>query len=349
MKRTVLSLSLALLVGLGGTSIAQQTYTWIVQSVFPLTLPLTQNSLVPWAEKVEAMSNGRLTIQVHGAGEVVPAMGVFEAVRDGVLDAGMNTPAWQKGEFPASDLFYTLPGGITEFHELLIWMYGGGGMELQQEMYGDLPVVVFPLGLTAPETGIWTNTPIERLEDFDGLTLRGAGLGMELFEEVGASVVTLSGGDTIPALQRGVIDGAEFNDPAMDAAMGFQDVAQYVVGPPFHMGANMFQLVINRDRWEELPADLQAIVTNAAVAATLESYVTAWVDSIDAFQVIQEAGTVIQKLPLEEQEKARDIGLQLLERESERDEFFRKVWDSKRDFLERYSDYFNFSRFDLDR
>ncbi|MDQ3457691.1 MAG: TRAP transporter substrate-binding protein DctP [Deinococcota bacterium] len=350
MKRGLFSLSLVLCLSLTSGGFAQdQQFNWIVQSVFPLNLPLTENSLVLWAEKVEAMSNGRLTIQVHGAGEVVPAAGVFESVRDGVLDAGLNTPAWQKGEFPAGDLFYTLPGGVTEFHELLLWMYGGGGKELQQEMYGDLPIVVFPLGLTPPESGIWTNRPIESLDDFRGLTVRGAGLGMELLQELGASAMTLSAGDTIPALQRGVVDAAEFADPGMDYGVGLHEVAQYLVGPPIHMGPNMFQLAINRDRWEELPDDLKAIVEAAALAATMEGYVGAWMESIEAFGRIEEYGTVIQKLSPEEQTRAHELALGILERESARDAFFGRVWQSQKDFLESYSPYYNFSRFNLER
>jgi TRAP-type mannitol/chloroaromatic compound transport system substrate-binding protein len=228
-------------------------------------------------------------------------------------------------------------------------MYGGGGKELQQEMYGDLPIVVFPLGLTPPESGIWTNRPIESLDDFRGLTVRGAGLGMELLQELGASAMTLSAGDTIPALQRGVVDAAEFADPGMDYGVGLHEVAQYLVGPPIHMGPNMFQLAINRDRWEELPDDLKAIVEAAALAATMEGYVGAWMESIEAFGRIEEYGTVIQKLSPEEQTRAHELALGILERESARDAFFGRVWQSQKDFLESYSPYYNFSRFNLER
>jgi TRAP-type mannitol/chloroaromatic compound transport system substrate-binding protein len=137
--------------------------TWIAQSCFPIQLPLSRFAIVLWAEKVEAMSGGRLVIELHSSGEIVPGTGVFQAVRDGILDCGQNTPAWQKGLYPAGDLFYTLPGGVTEYHDLMVWMYSGEGMKLEQEMYGD-EVVALPLGLTPPEE-LWTNKPINSLAD----------------------------------------------------------------------------------------------------------------------------------------------------------------------------------------
>jgi TRAP-type mannitol/chloroaromatic compound transport system substrate-binding protein len=322
-----------------------ETYSWIVQSCFPKNMPLTDQTIQLWADKVTAMSGGRLQITLHGDGEIVPGPEVFEAVRDGALDAGMNTPAWQKGEFPASDLFYTLPGGVTEFHDLFVWLYGYGGMELEQEMYGD-QIKVIPLGLTPPEE-LWMNKEITSLDDFAGLKIRAAGLSMDLFEALGASTVLLGGGEVVPSLQRGVIDAAEFAFPSMDVPLGLPDVASHVYGPPLHMGPNKFQLVINPAKWEELPADLQAIVETAALAASSEGYAKEWIATMEAFEYMHnETDLIITKLSPEVQAQARELTYQILDEKSAEDPFFAKVWESQRLFLEQFEPYDDFTSFD---
>jgi TRAP-type mannitol/chloroaromatic compound transport system substrate-binding protein len=324
----------------------EKSYKWIVQSCFPKNMPLTERTVALWAEKVNTMSGGRLEITLHGSGEIVPGPEVFEAVRDGALDAGMNTPAWQKGEYPAGDLFYTLPGGVTEFHDLFVWEWGYGGKELEQEMYGD-EIVVFPLGLTPPEE-FWANREIKRIEDFQGLKVRSAGLSMELWQELGGSPVLLPGGEVVPSLQRGVIDAAEFAFPSMDVPLGLPDVAKYVYNPPLHMGSNKFQLVINPKKWNELPAELQAIVENAATAATFEGYAKEWVATMEAFQEMQgmEDLTIV-KLSEEIQQEAINLAFKILNEKSQEDEFFGKVWNSQKTFLERYQPYHQFASFDV--
>lgn len=326
---------------------AAQSTTWVTQSVFPANNPITKYGLQLWAQKVEEMSGGRLKIEVHGEGEIVPAASVLEAVRDGVLDAGQNTPAFNKGQYPAGDLYYTLPGGVTEFHDLLIWLYGGGGKELEQEMYGDA-IRVFPLLLSPPEQ-IWTNKPINSIEDFKGLRIRSAGLAMELFQRLGASVVLLPGGEVVPSLQRGVIDAAEFLGPSVDLALGLADVAKYRCGPPIHMSSNIFQLLINPKKFSQLPQDLQVIVEEAAKAATLEGFALMWAEDMEADQKIRSMGIVTTKLPPEDQVKVREIAFQILEEKSASDPFFKKVWESQKSFLEKYRPFYNLSVFDISR
>jgi len=322
-----------------------ETYEWIVQSCFPLNMALSQRGIVMWAEKVEEMSGGRLEITLHGSGEIVPGTEVLDAVREGALDAAANTPAFQKGEFPASDLFYTLPGGVTEFHDLFVWMYGFGGKDLEQEMYGD-EIVVFPLGFTPPEQ-IWTNKEINTLEDIKGLKIRAAGLSTDLWNALGAAPVLLPGGEVVPSLQRGVVDAAEFTFPSMDVPLGLPDVSTHVYGPPLHMGANMFQLIINPDKWAELPGDLKAIVENAAVAASSEGYALEWIETMKYFDQMQnEMDLVIKKLPKNIQDTSKELTYEILEERSKEDEFFKKVWESQRTFLEKFEPYDDFSSFD---
>lgn len=326
------------------SSAAQKPIKWKGQSCFGLASPLGKYTIILWKEKVEKMSGGRLVIELHDAGEIVPPTKVYDAVRDGLLDFGLNTPAWQKGKYPAGDLFYTLPAGILEFNDLIIWLYGGGGKELEQEMYGD-EVVVFPLGLTPPEE-IWSKKPIRTLDDIKGLKIRAAGLSMELWEKLGASVVLLPGGEVLPSLQRGLIDATEFLEASVDYTLGLHEVCKYRFGPPVHMSNNIFQLLIKPASWKKLPDDLKAIVEDAAMAATFEGYSRFWVDTIKYNKKIEEYGIQTTKLSKEDQARCRELGFQILNEKAAKDPFFKKVWESQKAFIEKYKPYYNLTKFD---
>jgi TRAP-type mannitol/chloroaromatic compound transport system substrate-binding protein len=333
-----------LLVFTAGAVLAADTITWKGQTVFGLSSPLGQHTIVLWKKYVEEMSGGRLKITLHDAGEIVPPTKIFQAVAGGMLDFGANTPAWQKGMYPASDLFYTLPAGILEFNDLILWLYAGGGKELEQEMYGD-KVVVFPLGLTPPEE-IWSKKPIKTLDDIKGLKIRAAGLSMDLWEKLGASVVLLPGGEVLPALQRGLIDATEMLETSYDYKLGLHEVCKYRFGPPIHMSNNIFQLLIKPASWKALPADLKAIVEKAAMAATFQGYADFWQETIEYNVKIEKYGTITTKLPKSEQDRARKLGMEIINERSAKDPFFKKVWESQKAFIEKFKPYSDLTKFD---
>jgi TRAP-type mannitol/chloroaromatic compound transport system substrate-binding protein len=153
---------LVLVLAAGPSLAAEKKIRWKGQSCFGIASPLGQHTIVLWQKFVEEMSGGRMEITLHDANAIVPSTKIYDAVKDGLLDFGLNTPSWQKGKYPAGDLFYTLPAGILEFNDLILWLYAGGGKELEQEMYGN-ELIVFPLGLTPPEE-IWSKKPIN--EDY---------------------------------------------------------------------------------------------------------------------------------------------------------------------------------------
>jgi TRAP-type mannitol/chloroaromatic compound transport system substrate-binding protein len=323
---------------------AESVIRWKGESCFPLGSPLGKYTIALWKQYVEEMSGGRISITLHDAGEIVPPTKIYDAVKDGLLDFGLNTPAWQKGKYPAGDLFYTLPGGILAFNDLILWMYGGGGKQLEQEMYGD-ELVVFPMGLTPPEE-IWSKKPIKTLDDIKGMKIRSAGLSMDLWAKLGASVVLLPTGEVLPALQRGLIDGTEVLDASMDYTLGLQEVCKYRFGPPIHMSNNIFQLMIKTKSWKELPDDLKAIVDKAAMAATFQGYADFWQDTIVYNKKIEEYGTITTKLSKADQDRARALAFQILDEKSAADPYFKKVWESQKAFIERYKPYYDLTKFD---
>ena len=327
-----------------GPATAAEKIRWKGQSCFGINSPLGKHTIVLWKNLVEQMSGGRLELTLHDAGEIVPATKIYDAVKDGLLDFGLNTPAYQKGKYPAGDLFYTLPAGILEFNDLILWLYGGGGKELEQEMYGN-ELIVFPLGLTPPEQ-IWSKRPINTLDDIKGLKIRAAGLSMDLWEKLGASVVLLVGGEVLPALQRGMIDATEFLEPSFDYTMGLHEVCKYRFGPPIHMSNNIFQLLIKTKSWEALPDDLKAIVEKGAMAATFQGYADFWQSSIEFNRKIEEYGTVTTKLSKEDQERARKLGMEIINEKAAKNPYFKKVWESQKAFLDKYRPYNNLTKFD---
>jgi len=323
---------------------AEKVIRWKGESCFPLGSPLGKHTIVLWKQYVEEMSGGRMSITLHDAGEIVPPTKIYDAVKDGLLDFGLNTPAWQKGKYPAGDLFYTLPAGILAFNDLILWMYGGEGIQLEKEMYGD-ELVVFPLGLTPPEE-IWSKKPIKTLDDIKGMKIRSAGLSMDLWEKLGASVVLLPTGEVLPALQRGLIDGTEVLDASLDYTIGLHEVCKYRFGPPIHMSNNIFQLMIKTKSWKELPDDLKAIVDKAAMAATFQGYATFWQDTIEYNKKIEEYGIITTKLSKADQDRARALGFEILNEKSAADPYFKKVWESQKAFIEKYKPYDDLTRFD---
>jgi len=346
-RKKVLLLSLVMAVSLlltGNGFGADKVFKWKGESCFGVASPLGKYTIVLWKQFMDQMSSGRIQITLHDAGEIVPPAKIYDAVKDGLLDFGLNTPAYQKGKYPAGDLFYTLPAGILEFNDLLVWLYGAGGKELEQGMYGN-ELIVFPLGLTPPEE-IWSKKPIKTLADIKGLKIRAAGLSMDLFEKLGASVVLLPPGEIVPGLQRGLIDATEILEPSFDYTLGMHEVCKYRFGPPVHMSNNIFQLLIKTKSWNELPADLKSIVEKAAMAATIQGYASFWQDTIEFDNKLRSMGITTTKLSKEDQAKTRELGLKILEEKSAKDPYFKKVWESQKAFIEKFRPYYDFTKFD---
>lgn len=341
---TVVVLAIAVVFIAVGHGNSAEKIKWKGASCFPLNNPLGKLTIALWKENVEKMSGGRLVIDLHDAGEIVPPTKIYDAIKDGLFDFGLNTPAWQKGRYPAGDLYYTLPGGVLEFNDLIIWLYAGGGKELEQEMYKE-ELIVLPLGLTPPEE-VWSKKPIKTLADIKGLKMRSAGLCMELWGKLGASVVLLSSGEILPALQRGLIDAAELLEASADYQLGLHEVCKYRFGPPIHMSNNIFQLMIKTKSWKALPADLKAIVEGAAMTATFQGYTKWWMESIEYDKKIRDYGVITTKLSPADQAKARQLTMEILDEYSKKDAFFAKVWKSQRDFIKKYKPYYDLTKFD---
>ena len=223
-----------------------------------------------FAKKVNDMTGGDLKIEVLPAGAVVPAFGLLEAVSKGTLDGGHGVLGYHYGKQNALALWNSGPAFGMDANMLLSWHKYGGGKELLSKLYASIggnvesflygPMTTQPLG--------WFKKPITKKEDFKGLKFRTNGLAIDLFTAMGAAVNALPGGEIVPAMDRGLLDGAEFNNATSDRILGFADVSKVCMLQSYHQSAETFEIMFNKPKYDALPAKMKVIIANATEAAS---------------------------------------------------------------------------------
>ncbi|MCF6369335.1 TRAP transporter substrate-binding protein [Rhizobium halophilum] len=295
-----------------------------------------------FTERVEAMSGKRLTVDLLPAGAVVGAFQVLDACHDGVIDAAHSVPVYWYGKHKGASLFGTGPVFGGSATTMLSWFYEGGGAEFYRELQQDilgLEVVGF-LGfpMFAQPFG-WFKNEVKSVSDINGLKYRTVGLAADLMQKMGMSVAQLPGGEIVPAMERGVIDAFEFNNPSSDIRFGAQDVAKNYYLSSYHQASESFEFLFNRGFYEDLEPDLQAIVRYAVEAASTANTASAMNNySADLRKLEEDAGVTVHRTPqevLDAQIKAWDELIVDLEQ----DEFMKRVLDSQRDWVERVTYY----------
>ncbi|MBY0437330.1 MAG: TRAP transporter substrate-binding protein [Burkholderiales bacterium] len=238
---------------------------WPVKTIF-------HEFAVDFTRKVEEMSGGRLLIQMLPAGSVVGALQTMEAVSKGVLDGGHGVPGFWFGRNTAFGLYGAGPNFAMNADQTLGWIEYGGGRQLYEELLKEAQLDVVSL-LYAPvpcEPFGWFRKEVKSVADLKGLRYRTAGLAVELMQVLGAAPVQMAAGDIVPALDRGLIDAAEFAQATDDRILGFPDVAKIYYQRSYHMANNMFEIMINRKTFESLPAELRTLLRLASQAASAD-------------------------------------------------------------------------------
>ena len=325
-----------------GSATAQQRFVWKVQSAWPAT-NLLHLSAVELAKMIEEMSGGRLKWEMLPAGAVVGSFEVLDAVNRGLIDASHAWPGYWAGKNSAAGLFAPGPGGPfgMDREEYLSWLYAGGGLELynellQKELKMNVVVPVFTTSLPYWEPLGWFKKPFANLDELRKLKFRTSGLGLEMMKSMGVSVVTLAGGEVIPALERGAVDGAEWAVPSHDILMGFQNVSKLLYMPDMRQPASYQEILIRKNKWDELPQDLKAIVKWAGMAEIIR--MTAFsvdADSKAVEEFEKKHGVQIRPTPpdvLKAQVAAID---KVYEAEAQKNPFFARVLKSQKDFASR--------------
>jgi len=231
-----------------------------------------------FADSVALASGGRLEIKVFSAGELVGAMESFDAVSKGAAQVGHDWPGYWKGKNENFVSFASVPFGL-DAEGYNIWLYERGGLEQMQELYGRYNLVAFPCGNGGQEMGLFSNKKADKLKDFKGMRLRTVGWFMDIMNNAGASVSPLPGGEVYLALERGVIDSAEFSAPAINYPMGFDDITKYVIEPGVHQPSVQCSVFFNKEAYDSLPADLQWIVKICAAETQLWS--NSWIENLN--------------------------------------------------------------------
>ncbi|WP_226664080.1 TRAP transporter substrate-binding protein [Microbulbifer aggregans] len=321
----------------------QQTFEWKLVTTWPKNFPGLGSAPERFARKVGEMSNGRLTIKVYGAGELVPAMGVFGAVSDGAAQVGHGAAYYWKGKVPAAQFFTAVPFGLNA-QEMNGWLHYGGGQELWEEIYAPFNLIPMAGGSTGVQMAGWFNREINSVEDLKGLKMRIPGLGGEVLNRAGGTAVTIPGGELYTALQTGVIDATEWVGPYNDLAFGFHQIAKYYYYPGWHEPGSILEIIVNRTAFEKLPKDLQAIVRTAARDANqdmLDEYTAR--NNRALRELVDQHGVELRKLPDDVIAHLKTINTQIMEDTALEDPQFKRVYEAFKAFEQQVIPYHQIS------
>lgn len=326
-----------------GATNQQQQYRWKMVTTWPKNLPGLGRAPETFAKKVDEMSNGRLKVHVYGAGEMVPAMGVFDAVSEGTAEIGHGAAYYWKGKVPASVFFTTVPFGFNA-QEMNGWLNYGGGMELWREVYEPFDLVPLAGGNTGVQMAGWFNKEINSLQDMQGLKMRIPGIGGEVFNRAGGTAVTIPGGELYTSLQTGVIDATEWVAPYNDLALGLHEVAKYYYYPGWHEPGSTLEVIINKQAYESLPQDLRAMVKAAADAANqdmLDEYTAR--NNAALQEMVNNHGVQLKRLPDDVLLKLKQSSEIVLDEYAAADPMAAKVYKSFKAFMEGVKEYHHIS------
>jgi TRAP-type mannitol/chloroaromatic compound transport system substrate-binding protein len=305
--------------------------TWPAKDIF-------HEYALDYAKKVNDMTGGDLKIEVLPAGAVVPAFGLLDAVSKGTLDGGHGVLAYHYGKQNALALWGSGPGYAMDANMLLAWHKYGGGKELLDNLYASIGanVVSFPYGPMPTQPLGWYKKAMTKVEDFQGLKFRTVGISIDVFTGLGAAVNALPGGEIVSAMDRGLLDAAEFNNATSDRILGFADVSKICMLQSYHQNAEQLEILFNKTKFDVLPEKMKAILSNAVEAASQEM---AW-KAIDRYskdyEELQTKDKVkFYKTPDSILQKQLEIFDQVAEKKSAENPLFKQIVESQMAFARR--------------
>jgi TRAP-type mannitol/chloroaromatic compound transport system substrate-binding protein len=279
------------------TSSPTDVIEWKLVTTWPKGLPGLGAAPENFARRVNEASGGRLRIRVFGAGEIVPAFEVFDAVSGGVAEAGHGAAYYWKGKIPAAVFFTAVPFGMTA-QEVNGWLHYGGGLPLWRELYAPFGVIPYAGGSTGVQMAGWFNKRLNNRSDLAGLKMRIPGLAGEVFDAAGGSAVRIAGGEVYTSMQTGVIDAVEWVGPYNDRTLGLMEVGEYYYYPGWHEPGAMLETIINAEALAALPEDLQAIVRIAARATNTDMLDDFTANNSESLQILlRDFDTEVLPLP----------------------------------------------------
>ncbi len=328
--------SLAVMMAAVTDANAQKRVRWKMQSAWGTTVPLAGESGVRFTKEVERMSGGKFQIKFFEPGALVPALEAFDAVSKGSIESAWTTPGYHAGKYPGLAFATTVPFG-PQIGEFLAWKWFGGGNDIRDEIYAQHNLVALDAFSHGPETSGWFKEPIQDLAQLKGLKMRFFGLGARVMQKVGVSTQLLAGADIYPALERGVIDATEYSMPINDIKYGFYQIAKNNYYPGWHQQVSVSELLMNRDAFNALPEQYQAMVENGTKAQVIYTYADGDARNFEPMLEMKSKYGVTNRRWSDEQlavfEKA---WVEVVEEESAKDAYFKRFADSFFAFRAKY-------------
>jgi TRAP-type mannitol/chloroaromatic compound transport system substrate-binding protein len=317
--------------------VAQTPITLRFQSTWP-TKDIFHEYALDFAKKVNEMTGGRLKIEVLPAGSVVKAFELLDAVAKGTLDGGHGVVAYWYGKNTALALWGSGPAFGMDANMLLAWHYYGGGKQILEEVYKtlNLDVVSYLYGPMPTQPLGWFKKPVSKVEDMKGIKFRTVGMSIDIFTGLGAAVNALPGAEIVPAMDRGLLDAAEFNNASSDRVLGFPDVSKVCMLQSYHQCSEQFEILFNKAKFAALPEDLRAIIGYAVQAASADMSWKA-IDrySTDYKEMQEKQGVKFYKTPDAVLKRQLDIWNEVMAKRAGENPLFKKVLDSQREYAQR--------------
>ncbi|HEX9307455.1 MAG TPA: TRAP transporter substrate-binding protein [Anaeromyxobacter sp.] len=317
--------------------VAQAPISLRFQSTWP-TKDIFHEYALDFAKKVNEMSGGRLKIEVLPAGAVVKAFDLLDAVSKGTLDGGHGVVAYWYGKNNALALWGSGPACGMDANMVLAWHYYGGGRQILEEIYKTLniDVVSYLYGPMPTQPLGWFKKPVSKADDFKGLKYRTVGLSIDIFNGLGAAVNALPGAEIVPAMDRGLLDAAEFNNASSDRALGFPDVSKVCMLQSWHQSGEQFEIIFNRQKYAALPDDLKKIIDYAVQASSADMSWKA-IDrySTDYLEMQQKQNVKFYKTPDAILQRQLEIWDEVVKKKSAENPFFKKAFESQIAFARR--------------
>ncbi|UWP88721.1 TRAP transporter substrate-binding protein [Aliiroseovarius crassostreae] len=339
MKKTLTSVAIAATMLTAPIAEAADKLLLKTPIAFSTALPGLGSPIPRVAEQLQLMSGGSLKMKVYEPGKLVPPFEILDAVSSGKINSGYTTAGYWAGKIPAAPLFSAVPFG-PEAGEYMAWLYYGNGMTLYQEMYDQagFNVKVLPCAIIAPETSGWFAKEINQPGDLDGLKMRFFGLGGKVMQRLGVATSLLPGGEIFPALEKGAIDATEFSMPAIDARLGFHKLVKYNYFPGWHQQATVFELLVNKDVWNEASDQHKAIIENACKASMTDSFAEGEaIQHAALIDNVENNGVEIKKWNDEMLATFRENWDAVAQEEAAGDAFFAKVLGDMTEFRDGYA------------
>ncbi len=309
---------------------------WRMTSAYSGLLPLLGELPAKLETTLKVLSSGTFKMTFHEPGTLVPPEDLFDAVRSGSIQAGFSSPAMWAGKTPALGLFTSVPFG-PHAREYLAWFYQGGGREIFEEIYNRHNIHSLLCAATSQEASGWFNKSISSTADLTGLRMRITGLGAKVMEKLGVTTENLMNNDLIVAMQSGSIDAAEFSQPATDFSLGLHRVANTVYFPGWHQPATLYDLMINKDAWDDLSDTAKAQIETACGDNIRRGLTLGDARQFAALKQFTKLGIHMKTWPAEILAAFQNAWKQVLQEQIKKDKDFKRTWKSLQTFREEYA------------